>query len=103
MAEDYYALLGVRRDASQTEIKSAYRRLARELHPDVNPDPDTQEKFKEIAQDLVGLGNLLEPLLGLRIGVHVRVKLPRQPPVGPLDFVLRRVTADLEQGIVVRH
>ncbi len=50
MAEDYYALLGVRRDAGQDEIKRAYRRLARELHPDVNPDPETQEKFKEISQ-----------------------------------------------------
>ena len=50
MAEDYYGLLGVRRDASQEEIKRAYRRLARELHPDVNPDPETQEKFKEINQ-----------------------------------------------------
>jgi hypothetical protein len=57
-----------------------------------------------VRQHLVGLGDLLEPLLGLRIGVHVRVKLPREPPVGPLDFVLRRVPADLEQGIVVlRH
>jgi len=50
VASDYYALLGVRKDASAHEIKSAYRRLARELHPDVNPDPETAEKFKEINQ-----------------------------------------------------
>ena len=50
MARDYYGILGVRRDASADEIKKAYRRLARELHPDVNPDPETQEKFKEITQ-----------------------------------------------------
>ncbi|GLW08599.1 chaperone protein DnaJ 2 [Microtetraspora sp. NBRC 13810] len=47
---DYYGTLGVRRDASADEIKRAYRRLARELHPDVNPDPATQERFKEITQ-----------------------------------------------------
>jgi molecular chaperone DnaJ len=48
VATDYYAALGVRRDANGEEIKKAYRRLARELHPDVNPDPATQERFKEI-------------------------------------------------------
>lgn len=45
---DHYATLGIERDASADEIKKAYRRLARELHPDVNPDPETQERFKEV-------------------------------------------------------
>jgi len=50
VASDYYGTLGVRREADADEIKKAYRRLARELHPDVNPDPRTQERFKEITQ-----------------------------------------------------
>ena len=48
MANDYYATLGVARDASSDDIRRAYRRLARELHPDINPDPVTQERFKEV-------------------------------------------------------
>jgi molecular chaperone DnaJ len=50
VANDYYGILGVRRDADADEIKKAYRRLARELHPDVNPDPELQERFKEVTQ-----------------------------------------------------
>lgn len=47
--KDYYAILGVPRDADEQAIKSAYRRLARQYHPDVNPDKATAtEKFKEI-------------------------------------------------------
>jgi molecular chaperone DnaJ len=48
VANDYYATLGVARDANADEIRRAYRKLARELHPDVNPDPVTQERFKEV-------------------------------------------------------
>lgn len=48
VARDYYGLLGVARDASNDDIKRAYRRLARELHPDVNPDPAAQQKFKDV-------------------------------------------------------
>ncbi len=51
MARDYYDVLGVGREADQGEIKKAFRRLARELHPDVNGhDPEAEKKFKEAAE-----------------------------------------------------
>src|ERR671939_2251649 len=50
MATDYYAVLGLARGATDSEIKRAYRRMARDLHPDVNPDPEAKERFQEVTR-----------------------------------------------------
>lgn len=47
---DAYELLGVPRDADDTQVKKAFRKLARELHPDVNQEPDAEARFKEVAE-----------------------------------------------------
>lgn len=57
MADDYYQILGVKRSASQEEIRKAYKKLAQKHHPDLNPDDkNAQAKFKEIqnAYDVIG-------------------------------------------------
>jgi len=58
MAQDFYDILGVTRDASQEEIKKAYRKLARKWHPDVNPgNTKAEQKFKEISRAYECLGS----------------------------------------------
>ena len=48
--KDYYKIMGVARDASQAEIKRAYKKLARKYHPDVSKEPDAEAKFKEVGE-----------------------------------------------------
>ncbi len=55
--KDYYEILGVSKDASYEEIKRSYRRLAKLYHPDTNPSPDADEKFKEINEAYEVLSN----------------------------------------------
>jgi molecular chaperone DnaJ len=50
MATDYFGVLGLAHEASDADIKRAYRRLARDLHPDVNPDPEAKERFQEVTR-----------------------------------------------------
>ena len=50
MATDYYGVLGLEPGATDTDIKRAYRKMARDLHPDVNPDPEAKERFQEVTR-----------------------------------------------------
>ena len=60
MARDYYEILGLSKSASDSEIKSSYRKLAMKYHPDRNPgDKKAEEKFKEISESYEVLKDLV--------------------------------------------
>ncbi len=57
MSKDYYEILSVSKDASQEEIKKAYKKLAKKYHPDISKEKDAAEKFKEVSEAAAVLGN----------------------------------------------
>ena len=79
---DPYSVLGVARSASQDEIKKAYRRLALELHPDRNEDPDATERFKRVSEAYSLIG---DPESRQQYEAHSRRPraAPRPPPRHP--------------------
>ncbi|OGI16889.1 MAG: molecular chaperone DnaJ [Candidatus Melainabacteria bacterium RIFOXYA12_FULL_32_12] len=82
---DYYEILGVSKDASQEEIKRAFRKKARELHPDVNKAPDAEEKFKELGQAYEVLMDGDKRAMYDRYG-HDGLKNAGYDYSGPFDF-----------------
>lgn len=85
MARDYYEVLGVAKDASQADIKSAFRQKAKQLHPDVNKAPDAEEKFKELGQAYEVLSNEEKRAMYDRYGVD-GLKNAGYDTSGPFDF-----------------
>ena len=57
MPRDYYDVLGIQRNANKNDIKKAFRKLARQYHPDVSEEPDAETKFKEINEAYEVLSN----------------------------------------------
>ena len=84
MAGDPYEVLGVDRRASPEEIQAAYRRLARRYHPDVNPDPSAEERFKRVSDAYAALSDPVRRDAG-PTGRRVRVRVGRAAPTPGRD------------------
>ena len=78
--KDYYAILGVPRDANADAIKTAYRRLARKFHPDVSKEADAEEKFKEVAEAYETLKDAEKRAAYDQLGRHSEGQDFRPPP-----------------------
>jgi len=78
--KDYYKIMGVARDASQDEIKRAYRQLARKYHPDVSKDPEAEARFKELGEANAVLKDLEKRAAYDRLGANWQAGQDFRPP-----------------------
>jgi len=80
--KDYYKIMGIKRDASQDEIKRAYRKLARKYHPDVSKEPDAELKFKEVGEANEVLGDPQKRTAYDQLGSNWNQQQDFRPPPG---------------------
>src|SRR4051794_10678539 len=78
--KDYYAILGVARDASTDDIKRAYRKLARKYHPDVSKEKNAEERFKEVGEAYETLKDAEKRAAYDRLGRHAPGEEIQPPP-----------------------
>jgi len=84
--KDYYETLGIKRDATEAEIKSAYRKLARKYHPDVNKTKEAENKFKEINEAYEVLGDKQKRQRYDSLGANWQGGADYTPPPGFENF-----------------
>ena len=79
---DYYEVMGVARDATQDEVKRAYRKLARKYHPDVSKEGDAEERFKEVGEAYEVLKDAEKRAAYDQLGSNHKAGQEFQPPPG---------------------
>ena len=96
--KDYYAALGVARDASAEDIKKAYRKLAHKYHPDVSKEKGAEAKFKEVAEAYQTLKDPEKRVAYDQLGTHRPGQEFRPPPDWQENFQWQRGTGSANEG-----